>query len=271
MVEISIQTILQESTSDIIIGYVSEKDISKFRKISTRISFVNLESDLKYLDIPKINNNYQQYTEDAFYSIVQLKWPLILKTLNEFPQNNVIYSDADVIWCTDASSEIEMGFQNQNEISIFVQNLSTSPAETSLCMGFVGFRNNEISKQIIGDAIEMHKANLIINPKSGDDAVITNIYRSNRYERNIGLLPQSTFPVGNLINNFTKRHLYPGLGFDQPIIFHANYVIGLHRKVLLMYLLLKNIGKHKKIFRKKNIIQFEIELKLRRIKSHLNF
>ena len=201
---------------------------------------------------------------------MQLKWPLILKTLIKFPQNSVIYSDADVIWCADASSELQKGFENENEICIFVQDLSTAPAETSLCMGFVGFKNNEISKQIIGDAVKMHRSNLIKNPKSGDDAVITEIYRSKRYEKNICLLPQSTFPVGNLINCFTKKHLYPGLGFNQPIIFHANYVIGLHRKVLLMYLLLKNVGKHKKLFPKIKIIQFEIELNLRRIKSFIN-
>jgi hypothetical protein len=266
MVEISIQTILQESSSDIIIGYVSENDISKFRNLSDRILFVDLRDELVNLGIQSTNGDYQQYTEDAFFSIVQLKWPLVLRTLDEYPNNNVIYSDADVIWCADASSEMQRTFERFPNIQILVQDQSISPLETSLCMGFVAFRNSNEARVIIRNAIQMHKAKLKIDPKSGDDGIITDIYRSQKFKGSIVPLPQSGFPIGNLANLYSRRHLFPGLGFCYLFIFHANYVIGIHRKVLLMYLVLRSTGKHRVVFSKKDQLRFQLELILRRMK-----
>ena len=266
MVEISIKTILSESSSDIIIGYVSENDISKFQNLSNRIHFVHLKNELGNLGIQRTNGDYQQYTEDSFFSIVQLKWPLILRTLDDYPNSNVIYSDADVIWCSDASLEMQRSFEHFSRIQVFVQDQSTSPLVTSLCMGFAAFRNSNETRQIIHTAVQMHAAKLKIEPKSGDDGIITDIYQTQKFKGSIVPLPQSGFPIGNLANLYTRRHLFPGLGFSNFFIFHANYVVGIHRKILLMYLILTTVGKHKKTFSGKERFFFQIELMLRRFK-----
>jgi hypothetical protein len=271
MVEISIKTILEESASEIIIGYVSEKDILKLRNVSERIKFLDLQYEFDQLGLLSTDSNYQQYTESAFFSIVQLKWPLILKTLDDYPLSNVIYSDSDVIWCADASIEIQGCFQRNPDINVLVQDQSISPIETSLCMGFVAFRNSNESRVIISSAIQMHAESLKMNPKIGDDSIISDIYRTQKFKGSITPLPQSGFPIGNLANLYSQKHLFPGLGFTYLYIFHANYVLGIHRKVLLMYLVLKSIGKHRLIFSKKDQLLFQIEIMLRKIKYLFHF
>jgi hypothetical protein len=71
------------------------------------------------------------------------------------------------------------------------------------------------------------------NPRSGDDDVITEIYRMEHFPLEIQLLPQTTFPVGNLLNLFAKRAQFPGLHPFTPYIFHANFVVGLAKKLMI--------------------------------------
>jgi hypothetical protein len=79
----------------------------------------------------------------------------------------------------------------------------------------------------------MHAHMLEENPRSGDDDVITELYRSDHFPQEIQLLPQTTFPVGNLLNLFSKSDEFPGLRPFEPFIFHANFVVGLRKKLLI--------------------------------------
>jgi hypothetical protein len=47
-------------------------------------------------------------------------------------------------------------------------------------------------------------------------------------------LPQTTFPVGVSLNLFRSKTAFPGLVPQDPFVFHANFVVGLANKVMLM-------------------------------------
>jgi len=100
-------------------------------------------------------------------------------------------------------------------------------------MGFVAFRIGDYFNSLVNDASDLHAQMLKTNPRSGDDDVMTAIYRKDNFPVEIQLLPQTTFPVGNLLNLFSKRDQFPGLQPFPPYIFHANFVVGLKKKLLL--------------------------------------
>jgi hypothetical protein len=100
-------------------------------------------------------------------------------------------------------------------------------------MGFVAFRMGAYFDQLMNNASRMHSEMLKTNRRTGDDDVITEIYTSQIFPKEIQLLPQMTFPVGNLLNLFSKRDEFPGLKPFAPYIFHANFVVGIRRKLLI--------------------------------------
>ena len=65
------------------------------------------------------------------------------------------------------------------------------------------------------------------------DKEITN-QEDKDFRDRVRTLPQSTFPTGNMINNFSRRNQFPGLVPYQPYIFHANFVIGNSKKIGLL-------------------------------------
>ena len=108
---------------------------------------------------------------------------------------------------------------------------------------------------------------LISNPKIGDDDVITELNSIEDYSKFIRELPQSTFPVGNMLNLYSKRNLFPGLNSPEPYIFHANFVVGINEKLKLLQVLSKS-RLNKKVRIPSNLIN-SIELKLREIKFRI--
>jgi hypothetical protein len=122
---------------------------------------------------------------------------------------------------------------------MMIQHFSWVPGQPQLCMGFVSFRTGSYFDQLIANASDLHARMLRANPRTGDDDVITELYHSKGFPAEIQLLPQSTFPVGNLLNLFSKRDEFPGLQPFEPYIFHGNFVVGLRKKLLLARIVFK--------------------------------
>jgi hypothetical protein len=109
-------------------------------------------------------------------------------------------------------------------------------------MGFVGIRKGDISRQIIERCRSAHSLALVANPRTGDDAIITEVYQKNRSEGHMSPLPQASFPDGYLLNFFSSKSLFVGINAEMPYIFHSNYVIGLHKKRLLLFVFLSQFN-----------------------------
>ena len=227
--ETTINSILRLSRDDVAIGYVNEADILHLPK-NSRIQYLKLEKSELYLND---DYQYQDFNADFFYSIVQLKWKLLERLL----ENNyefVIYNDSDVVWLNNPLPTILGGFETNPQVFLYVQSFTESVDSPRLCMGFAAFRNCPKSSEFISKCKKLHESLFISNKRIGDDDVVTEMYVNGSHKSEIIELPQSTFPVGRNLNLYGKKEYFPGLTGPKPFIFHANFVIGLTNKILLM-------------------------------------
>ena len=234
--EIAINSLRAVSNSEIYIGYIEETDIENIPKLSG-INYVKLTQRDSFI----VSNVYQDFTQSDFYSLVQYKWILLQKVLDTSRASVVVYVDLDVLWIKNPLPSIESVLGGNNYI-VAIQDFTKDVSSPNLCMGFVAIKNCLDSHSLLKEASVLHAQMLEENDKVGDDDVITKMFEMDKWRDSFFLLPQSTFPVGNLANLYSSRNLYPGLSFPKPYIFHTNYVIGNQRKVDFMRLMAKQFG-----------------------------
>lgn len=230
--ELAINSVLQNSDSQIFIGTVREQDRESLPK-DERITFIDLGSEASSLGIQIGDGAYQSFEKDVFFSLVQLKWVLFEKVSRLSASEFLIYNDVDVFWLRPLLPDLLGAFQVTPSIQMMIQHFTWIPGNPQLCMGFVVFRKGLFFSDLIKEASGLHAKLLETNPRTGDDDVITELYRIRNFPAEIQLLPQTTFPVGNLLNLFSKRDEFPGLKPFSPYIFHANFVVGLPKKLMI--------------------------------------
>jgi hypothetical protein len=227
--KIAVESILYSSDSNIVIGYLDESDIIHLPK-HERIEYLLLDSSrLKIFG----GSVYQDFDQDSFYSIVQLKWNLI-DTLLKRSYGTLIYTDTDVCWVRNPIHTIENAFKAQPKTLAFVQSFTENIDEPRLCMGFAAFRVCQETILLVEVCSETHTKMASKLGRIGDDEVITEIFKLPEYQDRIRELPQSTFPLGNMINLYGRKQIFPGISSPKPYLFHANFVIGLRNKNLLL-------------------------------------
>jgi len=230
--KISTTSILEVCDSNIAIGYVNENDIADIPK-SPRITYINLMAEFKDLEIEHLSKKYISFDNDSFFKIVRLKWVLFKKVFENFEFDFLVYSDLDVIWLKNPMLEFANSFEAFPSTLAFVQDFTTEPSSPNLCMGIFALRRHLSSLNLIEDCKIIHLEMAKKSPRIGDDDVITSYYKiSNGIT--IRLLPQISFPVGNLLKAYTKKEVFPGLRPKSPYIFHANFVVGNLKKIMIL-------------------------------------
>lgn len=264
--EISIKSALEKTSSEVVIGFVNEDDIPMSLK-SMRVKFLKIEipEDLKKVS-STLNSSYIDFSQNEFFQIVQLKWVLINELLRS-AYKYIVYSDVDVIWINNPIPGLEDFFDKNFNINIQIQSFTHTPEQVRLCMGFIAIRNCKNISDFIEICRNKHSEMLISNPKIGDDDVITELNLIEDFSKFIRELPQSTFPVGNMLNLYSRKNLFPGLDSPEPYIFHANFVVGINEKLKLLQVLSKS-RLRKKVSVPSNLIN-STELKLREIKFRI--
>jgi len=230
--ELAINSVLQNSNSQIYIGTVRDQD-RKFLPQDKRITFIDLSSETSSLGIQIGSGHYQSFEKDIFFSLVQLKWILFDKVSQLSDCKFLIYNDIDVFWLRPLLPDLLSAFRDTPSIQMMIQHFTWVPGNPQLCMGFVAFRKGAFFSDLIEEASQLHARLLDANPRTGDDDVITELYKTKNFPSEIQLLPQTTFPVGNLLNLFSRRDQFPGLRPFSPYIFHANFVVGLPKKLMI--------------------------------------
>lgn len=261
--KIAVSSILLESQCHIFIGYLNLKDVQDFTG-NPRISLIDLSFAAKELGIDNNTTGYQDYLESHFFKLVQLKWALLAQASLLTSCNYLILNDFDVIWLKDASSFIEDAFEIFQGTQVLIQDNSSNPANPSLCMGFAVFRLNDSAKDLFEKLAGKHSRMYALDNSIGDDGVISDYFINEGGHRIIRLLPQSVFPTGNLISLYSPRFLFPGLAAPVPYIFHANYVIGLRKKLLLLFALRRALNIEQTHLTRKQRVIFCGEIILRR-------
>lgn len=238
---VCVQSILEVTSNNIIIGYVDKADIGSLPE-DPRIAYLDLKDEYNELVINANGNNYISFENPEFFKLVKLKWKLFEKIFLNFECSFLVYTDIDVIWVKNPIVELEEAFERNLDIIAYVQDYTTQLSVPRLCMGFFAIKNCRESQNLITDCKNLHTEMARQNIRIGDDDVITKYY-SNYGGKFIGLLPQTSFPVGNLLKAFSKRDVFPGLRLDVPYIFHANFVVGNFKKVMILDLFSSFFGK----------------------------
>ena len=238
---VCIQSILEVTSNNIIIGYVDKADIGSLPE-DPRIAYLDLKDEYNELVINANGNNYISFENPEFFKLVKLKWKLFEKIFLNFECSFLVYTDIDVIWVKNPIVELQGAFERNLDIIAYVQDYTTQLSVPRLCMGFFAIKNCPESHNLIINCKNLHTEMSRQNTRTGDDDVITAYYEKygNKF---IGLLPQTSFPVGNLLKAFSKRNVFPGLRLDVPYIFHANFVVGNFKKILILDLFSSFIGK----------------------------
>ena len=231
LAEIAIKSAFDVSSEDIYIGYLRLEDLPTL-PVSERVKFFELQplgfdSDSE--------SEYQTFADKSFYQVVQYKWSLLTHVL-ALPYNFVIYSDTDVFWNQNPVPEIESAFELLPDVNVQIQSFTDSLISPKLCMGFVAFRKCIQTEDFIDICRVRHTAMSKVHDKVGDDEVVTALYKELGRPDWLVELPQTTFPVGRMLKLYALNSIYPGLGSPIPFIFHANYVVGLKNKILLIKL-----------------------------------
>lgn len=239
--ELAIQSVLNHSQQNVVIGYISESDIQHLPK-NERISYLDLSNESNRLGILSGNGQYQTFDQDSFFSLVRLKWVMLESLILSNRFSYLIYNDVDVFWIQDPSNLVENSFREMKHVDILIQNFTINPSRPNLCMGFVAIRSSESSLKLIQSCAQIHNRMLQLNPRTGDDDVISKYYVDSSYPNSILQLPQGLFPVGNFANLFSRKNLFPGLAPYKPYIFHSNFVVGMRKKIQLSYLMLDKLS-----------------------------
>jgi hypothetical protein len=186
-----------------------------------------------------MSSQYQDFSTDSFYQIVQYKWQLLLK-LMELGFSYIVYSDTDVYWNLDPLPVIGKVFQERPWVDLQIQSFTDNPSDPKLCMGFVALRVTPGNRNFIEECADRHRNESSIRKRIGDDDIITLKFAEKGFPTSILELPQSTFPVGRMLKLYRKKSIMPGLGSPDPYIFHANYVVGLTNKLILIKLFIRH-------------------------------
>ena len=261
--EIAINSLRAISNSEIYVGFIDETDIEDIPKLPG-ITYVKLTQRDSFTG----SKLYQDFTQTDFYSLVQYKWVLLQKVLETSKASVVVYVDLDVLWIKNPLPSIESVLGGKNYI-LAIQDFTKDISSPNLCMGFVAIKNCSESYNFLSEASVLHAQMLEENDKVGDDDVVTKMFEIDKWRDSFFLLPQSTFPVGNLANLYSPKNLYPGLSFPKPYIFHTNYVIGNQRKVDFMRLMAKQFGVPTN-FGKLDSLKLDFLLKLKRFKNNIS-
>ena len=234
--KIAVSSILEKSSCHIFIGYLNLEDIQDFTE-NSRVSLIDLNVAAKALGVDVNTDGYQDYLKSDFFKLIQLKWALLTQASHQTSCNYLILNDFDVIWLRDASTFVLRAFEIYQDTQVLIQDNSSNPAEPSLCMGFVVFKLNDNSAELFNKLAVRHSEMYSVDNSIGDDGVISDYFNNGGGYKEIRLLPQSVFPTGNLVSLYSPKFLFPGLAAPSPYIFHANYVFGLRKKLLLLFTL----------------------------------
>lgn len=240
----AVMSILKYSTARIVVGYVSKSDIEDIPS-DDRVDFLDLSDHLIDSRRTYTHGEYREYGSDAYLSVVALKWSLVEHCLTLGEPEAVIYCDVDVIWLDDAAYDVTAAFRARPAVQLLVQSQDVSAAVWQPCAGFMAYRGSKRALEIVRQCNKRHHEALLHLPPEGsvDDETVLRDYFPHSTPGEIQSLPQAAYPVGSLANLYRREAFLPGLDAPRPIIFHANFVIGMNAKAELLNRVLQELDR----------------------------
>jgi hypothetical protein len=172
--------------------------------------------------------SYSEFGTQQFNKICNFKWEIILYTF-ELGYEKVIYSDFDIVFLDSPVNYLNL---YNRDFLFMVQSESQNAYPPVICNGFMIF--NEKSIPLLSDLNDLAKT------FDGNDQVLLNRYLRdhNHLTELIHILPEALFANGLHWKNLLSNDKIQGIGIAadsvKPIMFHANFLVGLDNKQAML-------------------------------------
>jgi hypothetical protein len=180
------------------------------------------------------SGEYSNYNTHLFNIRSSFKWLAMLGAMTSH-LGNIIFVDADILLMRALPlSEFDEIWEHYE---VFVQDEGTSLFPKHPCTGFVGMKFGEKNITLL-DKLHKEQAAAILASESQHDQSIffQHISRDIDTYKQVYFLPQNLFPVGYLApiyRNFDSSRVFIQ-GQEDPILYHANWTVGIENKAALM-------------------------------------
>jgi hypothetical protein len=177
---------------------------------------------------------YSAFDTAEFNIKTSFKWLALLEAMKT-RQDNAIFVDADIkITSPLPFAEFDKIWESYD---VFVQDEGTNILPNHPCTGFMGFKFCEANLLLLQALHKEHCASIVSADGKHDQMIFYDYISTFRdVYRRIYFLPQMLFPVGYLgpIYAAFKHGAICSNGQVAPVIFHANWAVGIEAKAALM-------------------------------------
>ena len=188
-----------------------------------------LEDIVENIDLQN-NNDYHNYGTGEFGKFTLSKWIAIKHLLNQGVKQ-VIYTDVDIAW---RQNPLPLLQQIAKHYSLSIQTEGTANFPPHFCTGFMSFVNIDFSHRLLNSLTNLHSHFIQTNPEYHDQTVINHLIQSSPYLlTNIFSLSELLFANGmsaSLLSVSDSELSSIQSGQPNPMIFHANWTVGLQNK-----------------------------------------
>jgi len=172
--------------------------------------------------------DYHDYGSEVFNHFTLARWAAI-RFLLQRGFKRVTYTDVDVAWIRNPIPLLRAVLQ---VYEVAVQTSAQEKFPPAYCTGFMSFRNSEFTLATLGELDMVNRDAVKRDPTKKDQAVFNLLVaRSHDFEQKIFALSELLFASGLLAGAISAKALE---GKVNPIIFHANWTVGLANKRRLL-------------------------------------
>jgi hypothetical protein len=239
--EKSIKTIrLHHPDQDIIVYYSLSEDCEAILKTLNDLQVETVDIGRPGLLRSTSAGGYSNYNSLDFNIKTSFKWLAILGAMST-RLRDVIFIDADIILLSPLPLDVFRDIWVNYDILIQDEGINIFPKHP--CTGFMGIKCCESNISLL-ERLHKEQCAAIVSDASMHDQTIfySLISRDIEVYKTIYFLPQLLFPVGYMGPVYERFNSAPkGLARQgDPIIYHANWIVGIEGKAALLNAMLKD-------------------------------
>ena len=226
-----------------IVGFVDKKHIHGMPEVE-RANFFSLAELVPAAISEAVGKGYRKYGTSAFSDLTLLKWLFVKHVADQYPHSIVVYSDVDVVWLEDAAFDLREAFEGNAQHSVLIQSQRVSARVSLPCAGFFAIRGSVEGHHFIDEVIRNFHQHVLGHGDTeyrDDEHAVRGVIAA--MGNSVAELPQLAYPVGSMARMYADVNIPVSLPKQTPIIFHANFVIGVEKKLKFIYWFLTEIGR----------------------------
>lgn len=198
-----------------------------------KIYFIEIsDDDEKVLNLLDNSIEYRPFGNPKFFRLMYFKWIVLQEALGRFSKEPfIIFTDLDVYWARSPESSLSE-FMDSDAYFAVQQDIGPKQDSVFLCPGIMVWKSNPNSKLVLESIRAEHELALKSNPLMPDDKFLNSWASENRNRKQVHKLNQFDYVIGHrliyLLGNLQ------GFRLGDFVAFHANYTIGVAKKVRLL-------------------------------------